>query len=237
MLQAWSFRGVPAVFPAAESSVFLSALAARPGEEPWIYTRGRGRWRWTSSAWSGTRRWRWSGRPRPAWTAVRCRARKNWTTCWRNRRRARCRRSCGKKWNAPSMYGRPDRQTVGGGGGLFCAAALQFSGAGGVRRAAGPPPCVHLLPPVVRAPAAAGPGGGAPPGGKIPARLRSGHPGGSRRLAGVQPQTGRAAVANGPGTDGPGREGGPRSLDAGSGPAAPAASRAAPAAAGTPGPP
>ena len=40
LLQAWSFRGVPAVFPAAESSVFLSALAARPGEEPWIYTRG-----------------------------------------------------------------------------------------------------------------------------------------------------------------------------------------------------
>lgn len=40
LLQAWSFRGVPAVFPTAESSVFLSALAARPGEGPWIYTRG-----------------------------------------------------------------------------------------------------------------------------------------------------------------------------------------------------
>ena len=40
LLQAWSIRGVPLVFPAAERGVFLSPLAARPGEEPWIYTRG-----------------------------------------------------------------------------------------------------------------------------------------------------------------------------------------------------
>lgn len=42
LLQAWSIRGVPLVFPAAESDVFLSPLAARPGEEPWIYTQGVG---------------------------------------------------------------------------------------------------------------------------------------------------------------------------------------------------
>lgn len=40
LLQAWSWRGVPAVFPTAESATFLAALAAQPGEEPWIYTRG-----------------------------------------------------------------------------------------------------------------------------------------------------------------------------------------------------
>ena len=40
LLQAWSIRGVPLVFPAAEAGVFLAPLAARPGEEPWIYTRG-----------------------------------------------------------------------------------------------------------------------------------------------------------------------------------------------------
>ena len=40
LLQAWSWRGVPAVFPADEAPVFLSPLAAQPGEEPWIYTRG-----------------------------------------------------------------------------------------------------------------------------------------------------------------------------------------------------
>lgn len=40
LLQAWSFRGTPVVFPTAQSAVFLSALVAHPGEEPWIYTRG-----------------------------------------------------------------------------------------------------------------------------------------------------------------------------------------------------
>ena len=39
LLQAWSFRGAPVVFPTAQSPVFLGALAARGGEE-WIYTRG-----------------------------------------------------------------------------------------------------------------------------------------------------------------------------------------------------
>lgn len=39
LLQSWSFRGTPVVFPASESSVFLSALI--PDEqEPWIYTNG-----------------------------------------------------------------------------------------------------------------------------------------------------------------------------------------------------
>lgn len=40
LLQAWSLRGAPYVFPTEEAEVFLSPLAARPGEEPWIYTRG-----------------------------------------------------------------------------------------------------------------------------------------------------------------------------------------------------
>lgn len=40
LLQAWSFRGVPAVFPTAQRDVFLTALKALPDEQPWIYTRG-----------------------------------------------------------------------------------------------------------------------------------------------------------------------------------------------------
>lgn len=40
LLQAWSFRGVPAIFPTNESSVFLSPLCAQENEAPWIYTRG-----------------------------------------------------------------------------------------------------------------------------------------------------------------------------------------------------
>jgi hypothetical protein len=39
LLQAWSFRGVPLVFPTTESDAFLSALVPRQ-DEPWIYTRG-----------------------------------------------------------------------------------------------------------------------------------------------------------------------------------------------------
>ena len=40
LLQAWSFRGAPVVFPTGESDAFLTPLITRPGEEPWIYTRG-----------------------------------------------------------------------------------------------------------------------------------------------------------------------------------------------------
>lgn len=40
LLQAWSFRGAPFVFPTAESDVFLTALIPREKEQPWIYTRG-----------------------------------------------------------------------------------------------------------------------------------------------------------------------------------------------------
>ncbi len=40
LLQAWSIRGVPLVFPTKETDIFLSPLKAQEGEEPWIYTRG-----------------------------------------------------------------------------------------------------------------------------------------------------------------------------------------------------
>jgi hypothetical protein len=39
LLQAWSFRGAPVVFPTSESDVFLSALVPKQ-DEPWIYTQG-----------------------------------------------------------------------------------------------------------------------------------------------------------------------------------------------------
>ena len=39
LIQAWSFRGAPVVFPVEESDVFLTALISRSGE-PWIYTPG-----------------------------------------------------------------------------------------------------------------------------------------------------------------------------------------------------
>jgi len=39
LLQAWSFRGAPIVFPTSESDTFLSALVSKY-DEPWIYTQG-----------------------------------------------------------------------------------------------------------------------------------------------------------------------------------------------------
>lgn len=40
LLQAWSYRGVPVVFPTEQSAVFLTALIPQAGEWPWIYTLG-----------------------------------------------------------------------------------------------------------------------------------------------------------------------------------------------------
>lgn len=39
LLQAWSFRGTPVVFPTGESDVFLTPLLSKEAE-PWIYTNG-----------------------------------------------------------------------------------------------------------------------------------------------------------------------------------------------------
>lgn len=39
LLQTWSFRGAPVVFPTLESDAFLPALISKQ-DEPWIYTRG-----------------------------------------------------------------------------------------------------------------------------------------------------------------------------------------------------
>lgn len=113
LLQAWSYRGAPVVFPAAESPVFLSALAARPGEEPWIYTRGITlALEYLGISWE------------QALDLVR-RAAACLDTCTVRSKEELDRvlaaeaapllpPSLREKWNAPSMYGRPDRQTVGG---------------------------------------------------------------------------------------------------------------------------
>ena len=40
LLQAWSYRGVPLVFPQKESAAFLTSLIPLAGETPWVYTLG-----------------------------------------------------------------------------------------------------------------------------------------------------------------------------------------------------
>ncbi len=42
LLQAWSLRGAPAVFPTRDSDVFLCALQGTQAEQPWVYTQGIG---------------------------------------------------------------------------------------------------------------------------------------------------------------------------------------------------
>ena len=114
LLQAWSFRGVPAVFPTQDSDVFLCALKGRAHEQPWIYTRG------ITLALE-----RLGLTVQQLWPLVESAARE-------------CLRGCavtGKPaldtavaalaaphlpaeaqpvWNSPSPYGRPDVQTLGG---------------------------------------------------------------------------------------------------------------------------
>lgn len=40
LLQAWSYRGAPVIFPTEQASIFLTALIPEADEQPWIYTRG-----------------------------------------------------------------------------------------------------------------------------------------------------------------------------------------------------
>lgn len=113
LLQAWSFRGAPVVFPAAQSGAFLTALMARAGEWPWIYTRG------IEAALS------YVDMPFDDLLARTMKAALYLDNHVVLSKEALDRTLAqiveadlpGEKlalWRAPSMYGRPDRQTVGG---------------------------------------------------------------------------------------------------------------------------
>ena len=113
LLQAWSYRGAPVVFPTQESAVFLSALAAHPGEEPWIYTRGI-----TLALDFLGMEWEQAlalVRQAAVWLEG------HTVTTKEELDRVLAARvadtlpaALQEKWNAPSLYGRPDRQSVGG---------------------------------------------------------------------------------------------------------------------------
>lgn len=113
LLQAWSWRGVPVVFPTDESDIFLSPLAAREGETPWIYTRGI-----TAAldhvglafeellpAVKGAAGYLDTHTVRSKESLDRILAELTEESLPEEKR---------KLWRAPSMYGAPDRQTVGG---------------------------------------------------------------------------------------------------------------------------
>ena len=111
LLQAWSVRGVPLVFPTKDAGVFLTPLCAQPGEEPWIYTRG------ITGALDALELGFYDLLPL-AEEACACLEGETVLS-----KEALDRRLAGviepmlppevrPAWNAPSMYGQPDRQTV-----------------------------------------------------------------------------------------------------------------------------
>lgn len=127
LLQAWSWRGVPVVFPTAESAVFLSALAAEPGEEPWIYTRGVTlALDFLGISWA------------EALTLVRqaveilddctVQSKEELDRVLAAQAAAQLPPALRERWNAPSMYGRPDRQSVGGAAVSFALRPCSFLG-------------------------------------------------------------------------------------------------------------
>lgn len=113
LLQAWSYRGAPVVFPTEESAMFLQALAARPGEEPWIYTNGIA----LALDFLGIR---WEEAFSLVQQAAECldthtvQSKEELDRVLAARAAALLPPALQERWNAPSMYGRPDRQSVGG---------------------------------------------------------------------------------------------------------------------------
>ena len=126
LLQAWSIRGVPLVFPAADMPVFLAPLAAEAGEEPWIYTRGI------------TAALDFLGMDfdqlLPLVKAA-CGVLEEYTVVGKEEldrvlaERVRPLLPPEKRalWDAPSLYGRPDRQTMGGAAVSFLLRPCSFS--------------------------------------------------------------------------------------------------------------
>lgn len=127
LLQAWSIRGVPLVFPTAESDVFLSPLTARPGEEPWIYTQGVGlALDYLGMPWE------------KALALVRqavgyledhtVQSKEELDRVLAAQAAVLLPPEQRARWNAPTLYGRTDRQSVGGAVVSFALRPCSFSG-------------------------------------------------------------------------------------------------------------
>lgn len=126
LLQAWSFRGAPVVFPTADSAAFLSALAAE-GDEPWIYTRGIGlALDFLSAGFDELLALLEQVIPRLDGRTVVGKAALDQTlAAWMEPLLPARKRSL---WNEPSLYGSPDKQTVGGAAVSFLLRPCSFMG-------------------------------------------------------------------------------------------------------------
>ena len=112
LLQAWSYRGAPVVFPTAQSDVFLTALLAQAGEQPWIYTLGvSGALDFLQMPFDDL-----LARTKEAAKYLDTHIAQSKELLDRALAEIVCRDLPEEKralWRAPSMYGHPDRQTVG----------------------------------------------------------------------------------------------------------------------------
>lgn len=127
LLQAWSVRGVPLVFPTADAGVFLAALQARPGEEPWIYTRGIG----LAEEFLGMTAGELLPLVRQAAAALErdtVQTKEALDQYLADRVRPLLPAQKRPLWDAPSMYGSPGRQTVGGAVASFLLRPCAFGG-------------------------------------------------------------------------------------------------------------
>ena len=127
LLQAWSIRGVPLIFPTADSDVFLSALIAQEGEEPWIYTKGIG----LALDHLGMSFAELLPLVESAAEYLEDHTIKSKEELDRVLAQLVAEQLPAQKqslWNAPSMYGAPDRQTVGGAAVSFLLRPCSFKG-------------------------------------------------------------------------------------------------------------
>lgn len=127
LLQAWSIRGVPLIFPTADSDVFLSALIAQDGEEPWIYTKGIG----LALDHLGMSFSELLPLVEEAAKYLEHHTIKSKEELDRVLAQLVAEQLPAQKqslWNAPSMYGAPDRQTVGGAAVSFLLRPCSFKG-------------------------------------------------------------------------------------------------------------
>ena len=127
LLQAWSIRGVPLIFPTADSDVFLSALIAQEGEDPWIYTKGIG----LALDHLGMSFSELLPLVESAAEYLEDHTIKSKEELDRVLAQLVAEQLPAQKqslWNAPSMYGAPDRQTVGGAAVSFLLRPCSFKG-------------------------------------------------------------------------------------------------------------
>lgn len=126
LLQAWSFRGAPVVFPADQRDIFLAPMIAQDGEEPWIYTRG------ISLAldylqMSFEELLPYVKRAVAYLDSHTVKSKESLDQVLAELIEGTLPEEKRALWRAPSMYGRPDRQTVGGAAVSFLLRPCSFS--------------------------------------------------------------------------------------------------------------